>query len=220
MTHGNKPNKKTDRKNTRNRLPVFEPDQDFSLIFRETDLPLEKEPGQAGFRTNKHGLPVLEDLEGLSLSQEQDPVPDPAPKTLDRDGEPPEPPENFAALLESFLKQPSVFPKKKRVPMPLKQRIKRYPSPEAELDLHGFTALGAENKTRSFILNCKHQGYFTLRLIVGKGLHSDLGPVLPDVVADLLQALKKENIVLAYEWDQRSKFKSGALIVYLKQFQD
>ncbi len=104
--------------------------------------------------------------------------------------------------------------------MPLKKRIKRYPSPEAELDLHGFTALGAGIKTRSFVLNCKHQGYFTLRLIVGKGLHSDLGPVLPDVVEDLLQALKKDNIVLAYEWEQRSKFKSGAVIVYLKQFQD
>ncbi len=102
--------------------------------------------------------------------------------------------------------------------MPIKKRLKRYPPPEAELDLHGFTALGAEVKAKSFISTCKHQGYFSLRIIVGKGLHSDLGPVLPDVIEDLLKILEKQNVVLAYKWDQQTKSKSGAVIVYLKQF--
>ena len=73
-------------------------------------------------------------------------------------------------------------------------------------------------KTRSFIHSCKQQGYFTLRLIVGKGLHSDLGPVLPDVVEDVLHDMKKHNLIIWYEWDKKKKSKSGAIIVYLKQF--
>ena len=104
--------------------------------------------------------------------------------------------------------------------MPLKRRLKRYPPPEADLDLHGFTAIGAQVKTRAFILNAHVQGFFTLRIIVGKGLHSEGGPVLPHVVEDLLKEMKKENIVLAYEWEGRKKSKSGAVLVYLKRFTD
>ena len=104
--------------------------------------------------------------------------------------------------------------------MPLKKRLKRYPSPEKDLDLHGFTALGAQMKAKSFILSAKYQGFFTLRIIVGKGLHSEEGPVLPHVIEDLLKTLKKENTILAYKWEQRKKEKSGAVIVYIKQFQE
>jgi hypothetical protein len=39
--------------------------------------------------------------------------------------------------------------------------------------------------------------------------------VLPDVVEDKLIELKRQNIVLAYEWDKKKKSKSGAVIVYL-----
>ena len=117
-----------------------------------------------------------------------------------------------------YLKQKTSFQKKKPNPMPEKKRLGRYPLPEKDLDLHGFTAVGAEIKAKSFITTCKLQGFFTLRVIVGKGLHSDTGPVLPDVIENLLKALKKENIVLAYEWDRKKKSQSGAVIVYIKQF--
>ena len=103
--------------------------------------------------------------------------------------------------------------------MPVKKRLKRYPPVEVELDLHGYTAIGAQVKARSFIHSCKHQGYFTVRIIVGKGLHSDCGPVLPDVVEDVLKEMKKQDLVISYEWDKRKKSKSGAVIVYLKQFE-
>ena len=64
----------------------------------------------------------------------------------------------------------------------------------------------------------KKEGYFTLRIIVGKGLHSEDGPVLPHVIEDLLKELKKDNIVLSYQWEGGKKSKSGAAIVHLKQF--
>jgi len=103
--------------------------------------------------------------------------------------------------------------------MPLKKRLKRYPPVEIELDLHGYNAIGAQVKTRSFISSCKQQGFFTVRIIVGKGLHSDLGPVLPDVVEDVVKEMKKQGLVIFYEWDKKKKPKSGAVIVYLKQFE-
>jgi hypothetical protein len=58
-------------------------------------------------------------------------------------------------------------------------------------------------------------GRLTLRLIVGKGLHSADGAVLPDVIEDLLLALKRESLVLTFDWDKGVKRKSGAVIVYL-----
>lgn len=128
-------------------------------------------------------------------------------------------PEAFEQLLEDAFKarKPSRHEPK---PMPLKRRLKRYPGPEKNLDLHGFTAIGAEIKARAFITTAKKQGYFTLRIIVGKGRHSEDGPVLPNVIEDLLKTLKTENIVLNYQWEGPKKSKSGAIIVHLKQFRD
>ena len=103
--------------------------------------------------------------------------------------------------------------------MPLKKRLKRYPPVEIQLDLHGFNAIGAGMKAKSFIISCKQQGYFTLRIIVGKGLHSELGPVLPDIIEDLLKQMKNQDQIIFYEWDKKKKSQSGAVIVYLKQFE-
>jgi DNA-nicking Smr family endonuclease len=104
--------------------------------------------------------------------------------------------------------------------MPLKRRLKRYPPPEAYLDLHGFTAIGARIKARTFISSAHVQGFFTLRIIVGKGLHSEDGPVLPHVVEDLLKEMKNDNLVLSYKWEGGKRSKFGALLVYLKRFTD
>lgn len=131
------------------------------------------------------------------------------------------PAQDFTALLESYLSRPSE--KKKSVvpkPMPYHKRIKRYPPPEKDLDLHGFTALGAQLKARSFLTVCKQQGYFTVRIIVGRGRHSELGPVLPDTIEDLLAQLKAQEIVLGFTWERKKKSRSGAVIVYLRQFSD
>ncbi len=97
----------------------------------------------------------------------------------------------------------------------LKEKLRRYPPPQAQLDLHGQTALQARQRAEGFIRTARADGLFTLRIIVGKGLHSQGGAVLPDVIEDLTVALKRQDVVLSYRWEKRIKRKSGSLIVYL-----
>jgi len=193
-----KKEKKNARKRNKNDLPVFDSEHDFLKIFTKKK---EIETDKKKIQINKHGVQVL----GV-LSDEQNFTETPSK-------------ENFAELLEESFKKGEAQPVKKAPPMPLHKRLKRYPPVEVELDLHGYNAIGAQVKTISFIHSCKHQGFFTLRIIVGKGLHSDLGPVLPDVVEDVLREMKKQNLVIWYEWDKKKKSKSGAVVVYLKQFE-
>lgn len=171
-------------------------------VSRNTPLPL-----------NRHGLPVVGKVFSDSYAgTSEKPYPSEATDTPEQD---------FNALLEAYLSKPSE--KKKPVspkPMPFHKRIKRYPPPEMDLDLHGFTALGARLRARSFLTACRQQGYFTVRIIVGKGRHSDTGPVLPDTIEDLLVQLKAREIVLGFEWERKKKSRSGAVIVYLCQFSD
>lgn len=98
---------------------------------------------------------------------------------------------------------------------PLRKAIADYPPPQEVMDLHGCTAEQAEEKTEAFIRKAGHKGMRTLLIIVGKGLHSEGRAVLPDVVENRLLLLKKQNRVLAYEWEKKIQRKSGALIVYL-----
>lgn len=103
-------------------------------------------------------------------------------------------------------------------PIPVEQRIKRYPNPQEELDLHGFTAIEADRKTDVFIRSARRRDLFTVKIIVGKGIHSQGRAVLPDVVEDRLSALKNEKEVLTFRWEKRLKAQSGAVIVYLNHF--
>lgn len=197
-----KKKKKHGQKQNKNDLPIFDSDQDFLRAFnKEGDIKINhgKDDFIESTPKNKHGMPVINPLSnGQSLKEDE---------------------VDFAELLEESFKKQRGQPAKKPSPVPVKKRLKRYPPVEAELDLHGYNAIGAQVKTRTFIISCKLQGFFTLRIIVGKGLHSDLGPVLPDVVEDVLKEMKKQGQVIFYEWDKKNKRKSGALIVYLKQFE-
>lgn len=98
---------------------------------------------------------------------------------------------------------------------PIHEKIKRYPPPEIELDLHGYTGLEAKRKTELFIENALDTGRLTVKIIVGKGIHSEGGAVLPDVVEAELIELQQQKKVLAFRWENHKKSKSGALIVYL-----
>ncbi|WP_299978972.1 Smr/MutS family protein [Desulfobacula sp.] len=200
---GNKENKENKenkdlKKQNKNDLPIFDSDHDFLKAFEKKN---EIKTDKKKIQTNKHGVQVLD-----TLSDNRN--------FIENRGK-----EDFAELLEESFKNGEVKPAKKTSSMPVKKRLKRYPPVEVELDLHGYNAIGAQVKTRSFIHSCKHQGFFTLRIIVGKGLHSDLGAVLPDVVEDVCKEMKKQNLVIWYEWDKKKKSKSGAVIVYLKQFE-
>ncbi|MDM8517739.1 Smr/MutS family protein, partial [Desulfobacterales bacterium HSG16] len=133
--------------------------------------------------------------------------------------------ETFESLLEASFKNQNLtrmmeekrkLGKARRKRMDVKQKIKTsYPKPQTQLDLHGCTAAKARHKTRSFIKNALDKRILTIRIIVGKGLHSQGRAVLPDVVEDILITLKRENMVLDYQWEKRVKSKSGSVIVYL-----
>lgn len=184
------------KNHVRKRPPVLRSDADFLSAF-ENEEKQSRTPKKNV--KNKHGVQVLlDDLREHDFNADA--------KT-----------ENFADLLDAHTKNKKTRDQKKQPsPMPLKKRLKRYPPVEKQLDLHGFTAIEAQTKVSSYLTTCKEQGCFTIRIIVGKGLHSDFGPVLPNVVESMLQTLKKENIVLSYEWEKKKKTKSGAVIVFLK----
>lgn len=67
----------------------------------------------------------------------------------------------------------------------------------------------------NFILTARGKGLRTLRVITGKGLHSEGQAVLPHAVEVKVMDLQKKGMVLRYFWEKGVKEKSGALIVYL-----
>lgn len=93
---------------------------------------------------------------------------------------------------------------------------KSYPPPQETLDLHGCTVQEAEDKACRFLEEARRRLLLTVRIITGKGLHSPGGrAVLPDMVEQLLVLRKKEGAIAAFQWENKVKSKSGALLVYL-----
>ncbi|ETR71092.1 MAG: Smr protein/MutS2 [Candidatus Magnetoglobus multicellularis str. Araruama] len=96
--------------------------------------------------------------------------------------------ENFAELFEQSLSDINNFQtilKEKEITkksLSIKEKIKQYPLPEINIDLHGYTAKKAQKKTETFIRNAKYNAIKTVRIIVGKGIHSKGKAVLPDIV--------------------------------------
>jgi DNA-nicking Smr family endonuclease len=156
---------------------------------------------------DRHGLPRLDPEADLG-------------RLLDPGG--PAPGEDFARLLEDDLRGASATSIRRRkrdrlppAPLPLAKRLARYPDPQGQLDLHGFTAVRADQRAQEFIRTMRHEGVSTLRIIVGRGRHSEAGAVLPDVVEDRLVAMRQTGEVVAFRWEKRDKRRSGAVIVYL-----
>lgn len=108
-----------------------------------------------------------------------------------------------------------VTPVKRLPPVPVGEKVKIYPAPQRELDLHGFTSIRAAATVEMFIGKALRDEIQTVRVIVGKGLHSQGKAVLPDVVERKLAELKRKEWVLTYKWEKKDKRKSGSLIVYL-----
>ena len=185
---------KNNRFSNKNRLPVLDSDEEYLKAFTKEGKPKTAVQEKSAFR-NAAEEQGCEDHDDFLEN------------------------EDFATMLEESFKIRKSKPIGKSKPLPLKKRLKRYPGVELELDLHGYNAIGAQLKLRSFLQTCKHQGFFTVRIIVGKGLHSEDGAVLPDIVEDELKEMKKQNLVIFYEWDRKKKKTSGAIIAYLKQFE-
>lgn len=100
-------------------------------------------------------------------------------------------------------------------PLSDREKIASYPPPQATLDLHGKTGPEAARKTAAFIRETTTLRLQTVRIITGKGLHSDGPAVLPDVVEIKLTELRAAQRVFTFVWEKGEKHRSGSVIVYL-----
>lgn len=114
---------------------------------------------------------------------------------------------------EVLLQKEEVFSEEK--PVTVQERLKQYPEPNEELDLHGCTGAQAVIRTEAFIFNAIKQKLKTVRVVVGKGLHSEGKAVLKEVIEDKLARMRQEGIIFNFRWEKERKLKSGAIIVYL-----
>jgi DNA-nicking Smr family endonuclease len=168
-------------------------------------------------RRDRHGLPVLaaeadlETLFGLQPESETPARTRPAPPSFGRLVQRSLAERDLQRLLEEKIRQERRGAQK----MSLRQQIKSHPLPQRQLDLHGCTAVQAQQRTEAFVRGALHAELATLRIIVGKGLHSQGRAVLPDAVAEKLSELKRRGQVLTFQWEKHKKSRSGALIVYL-----
>ena len=133
------------------------------------------------------------------------------------------PDENDAAVfLDALGAMEKVFkdqwdnepPAKKAAPRRMKQVARGQLTPEDQIDLHGLTVDEATTRVNFFLENAAFQGFKTVLIITGKGLHSEKGPVLRKAV----EALLTHNSQRVVEWGvaPRPYGGDGALMVFLR----
>jgi len=136
--------------------------------------------------------------------------------------------EDFTKLLEASLSAENVRRargekedvQQRQQPVPVAEQVRQYPSVQDELDLHGLPSADAAAQTRIFLLDAARRGFKTLRIITGKGLHSERGSVLRDIIEQVLVELKRTGVALTFVWEKQAKTKSGSVLVYLKGRED
>lgn len=214
-----KPKVKPGIEKNKNKIPVLDTKEDLLNAFSNSDFRVKEgrkvrpEPKKikiepVGIKQtdkNKNGIKVLDDASSLDSLFLEDAAETSRKQQKLR---------TESAMLKA--KKGGEQPKK----ISLQKRLERYPSPEQSLDLHGFTGIQAKLKSEHFIRNSHANGYFTLRIITGKGLHSENGAVLPDIVENLVFSLKSEGIILSFKWEKKRKEKSGSMIIYLNRFDE
>jgi len=104
---------------------------------------------------------------------------------------------------------------KRAVPRRMRQVERGKLKVEAELDLHGMTVDEATVKVQFFLQNAILQGFCTVLMITGKGLHSEGAPVLRSAIERLL--CKKSEQVVEWGVAPRRYGGEGALVVFLRQ---
>ena len=96
------------------------------------------------------------------------------------------------------------------------EALSRTSETEADLDLHGRRTSEVESLVAAFVRAAHHRGRRRLRVVHGKGLHSDAsGPVLGDAVIDALTRGGAAPLVLAFVTPAAHLGGAGALVVVL-----
>ncbi len=215
LIKGKKPARKTLL--DKNGFPILDKADDFSKLMGQSEDSVEEHtdenengavPESHPLKT-RHGIQILEkDTDHSAVFQGDDLSEDFGEMSAESLGG-----KSTSVLLKE--KRDAVRPVKK---ITEKQRLTRYPLPQGQIDLHGFTAIKADLNVEAYLRNAYRNGTYTVRVVVGKGLHSKDGPVLPDIVEKRVDRLKKDKIVFAYEWDKKKKSKSGSMTVFLNNY--
>jgi len=143
------------------------------------------------------------------------------PREESPDGALPAHEEPFSSMLEDALAgvdQRAILSRKypeTDLPDAKKTRVSHAVTPRAELDLHGCYVQEALVRVEAFIETAALQGFETVRIIVGRGLHSQAGAVLPDAVEAKIVELRRRGRVATFTWEKKHKRASGSLIVRL-----
>lgn len=89
--------------------------------------------------------------------------------------------------------------------------------PEASLDLHGLQRAEVADKLRFFLQDALHQGWRTVLLITGKGLHSENGKAVLRCEAE--HFLRNTGQRWVAEWGRAPKRYggAGALVLFLRK---
>ncbi len=129
--------------------------------------------------------------------------------------------EFLQALGELEVRFSDQFPDADRSPVAPARRMKQLKqgklTPQASLDLHGLLRTAVAEKLRFFLQNAQHQGWSTLLVITGKGLHSEGGePVLRQEAERFLAGEGRKWVA---EWGRASKQYGGdgALVLFLRK---
>ncbi len=124
--------------------------------------------------------------------------------------------DGFSVRFEDHLPDESL-PDTKAAPRRMKQLKQGKLTPDSSLDLHGCLRADVEKKLRHFLQDGQYQGWQTLLVVTGKGLHSEDGKsVLRDEAERFLSAAGRKLVV---EWCRAPKRYGGdgALIVFLRK---
>jgi DNA-nicking Smr family endonuclease len=135
--------------------------------------------------------------------------------------EPQDEEEFLQALGELEVRFSDQFPDADRSPAASARRMKQLKqgklTPQASLDLHGLLRTAVAGKMRFFLQKAQHQGWSTLLVITGKGLHSEGGEPVLRQEAELFLAGEGHKWVA--EWGRASKQYGGdgALVLFLRK---
>jgi DNA-nicking Smr family endonuclease len=105
---------------------------------------------------------------------------------------------------------------KKPAPPSLQEILRHFPPPQETLDLHGVIGAEAEARVIGFLNASNALKHRTVRIITGKGLHTEGPAVLPPLVEIALSELKRSGRILHYAWDKKRRERSGSVVVYLE----
>ena len=101
----------------------------------------------------------------------------------------------------------------------VRKAAKRMGEPEVTLDLHGVAAVDVTRKVDWFLENAIFHGCRYVRIVTGKGSHSDSGPVLKPLIESHLSGPGR-RFVVTWVPAPRDQGGDGALLVELYGTED